>query len=69
MIIKIKVNGKFQLSPEINFISSKPDSDETRIMHTKSNNIEIVVGSDTNGVIKELSKSLLQRYQENFEKK
>ena len=27
---------KIQLSAEINFISSKPDSDETRIMHTKS---------------------------------
>ena len=25
---------KIQLSVEINFISSKPDSDETRIMHT-----------------------------------
>ena len=26
---------KIQLSAEINFISSKPDSDETCIMHTK----------------------------------
>ena len=39
---------KIQLSAEINFISSKPDSDETRIMHTKSNNIEIMIGSYTN---------------------
>ena len=60
---------KIQLSAEINFISSKPDSDETRIIHTKSNNIEIMIGSDTNEVIKELFKSLLQRYQENFETK
>ena len=28
-----------------------------------------MIGSDTNGVIKELFKSLLQRYQENLEKK
>ena len=38
----------------INFISSKPDSDEIRIMYTKSNNIEIMIGSDTNEVIKKL---------------
>ena len=48
-----------QLSGEISFISSKPDSDETRIMHTKSNNVEIMIGSDTNEVIEELLKSLL----------
>ena len=51
---------KIQLSAEINFSSSKPDSDETRIMHTKSNNIEIMNGSDANEVIEELFKSLLQ---------
>ena len=58
---------KIQLSAEINFISSKPDSDETHIMHTKSNNIEIMIGSDTNEVIEDIFKSLLQRYQENLE--
>ena len=58
---------KIQLTAATNFISSKPDSDETRIMHTKSNNIEIMIGSDTNEVIEELFKSLLQRYQENLE--
>ena len=45
---------KIQLSTEINFISSKSDSDESRIMHTKSNNIEIMIGSDRNEVIEEL---------------
>ena len=49
---------KIQLSAEINFISSKPDSDETRIMYTKSNNIEIMIGNDTNEVIKELFKKM-----------
>ena len=47
----------------INFISSK-NSDETRNMHTKSNNIEIMVGSETDKIIEELFKSLLKRYQE-----
>ena len=60
---------KIQLSAEINFISSKPDSDETCIMHTISDNIEIMIGSDTNEVIEDLFKSFLQRYQENLEEK
>ena len=50
----------------INFISSK-DSDETRNMHTKRNNIEIMVGSETDEITEELFKSLLQRYQEGLE--
>ena len=32
---------------ENSFISSKKDSDETRIMDTKSNNVEIMMGSET----------------------
>ena len=38
-------------------------------MHTKSNNIEIMIGIDTNVVIIELSRSLLQIYQEDLEEK
>ena len=38
-------------------------------MHTKSNNIEIMIVSDTDEVIEDLFKSLLQRYQENLEEK
>ena len=60
---------KIQLTAEINFISSKPGSDETHIMHARSTNIEIMIGSDTNEVIIELFRSLLQRYQEDFEEK
>ena len=60
---------KIQLTTAINFISSKPNSDETCIMHTKSNNIEIMVGGDTDELIEDLFKSLLQRYQENLEEK
>ena len=36
-----------------NFISSK-DSDETRTMHTKSDNIEIMIGNETDEIIEEL---------------
>ena len=66
---KSKGEWKIQLTAEINFTSLKPDSDETRIMHTKSDNTEIMNASDTNEVIKELFKSFLQRYQEGLEEK
>ena len=66
---KIKGEWKIQLTAEINFTSLKPDSDETRIMHTKSDNTEIMTGSDMNEVIGELFKSLLQRYQEGLQEK
>ena len=50
----------------INFISCK-DSDETCTMHTKSNNIEIMMGNETDEIIEELFKSFLQKYQEGLE--
>ena len=50
----------------INFISSK-DSDETRTMHTKSNNVEIMIGSKTDEIIEKLFESFLQKYQEGLE--
>ena len=55
-----------QLTMSINFISSK-DSNETRTMHTKSLNIEIMMGSETDKIIKELFKSLLQNYHKDLE--
>ena len=38
-------------------------------MPTKSDNMEIMIGSDTNEVVKELFKSFLQRYQEGLQEK
>ena len=66
---KSKGEWKIQLTAQINFISLRPGSDETRVMHTRSNNQEFMNGSDTDEIIKELFKSLLQRYQENLEEK
>ena len=51
---------------QINFISSQ-DSDETRNMPTESDNIEIIISSETNDIIKELYESLLQNYQKGLE--
>ena len=52
----------------INFISSKEDSDETLTMRAKSDNIEIMMGSETDEIIGELFRSLLERYQDGLEK-
>ena len=49
------------------FISCLPDSYETRIMHPTNDNIEIIMGSETDEIIKELFKSLLKRYQKELE--
>ena len=49
-----------QLTRAINFISSK-DSDEARTMHTKSNNVEIMMGSETDEIIEELFKSFFPK--------
>ena len=50
----------------INFISSK-DSDETRNMHTKNGNIEIMMGSETDDIIDKLFNFFLQNYEEGLE--
>ena len=52
----------------INFFSSK-DFEEIRIMHSKSDNIEILIGNKTNESIGKLFESLLQRYQKGLEEK
>ena len=36
-------------------------------MHTKSNKIEIMMGSETDDIIKELFRSLFQKYKEGLE--
>ena len=54
---------------EISFISLKPGSDETRIMHTRNKNEEFMNGSDTDDIIKGLFESFLQKYEENLPEK
>ena len=59
---------KIQLIMRIIFVSSLYIN-EIHIMHTKSDNIELMSGTETNGVINELFKSFLRRYQEGLETK
>ena len=61
---KNKGEWKLQLTAEINFISLKPGSDQTRVMHTKSNNEEFMNGSDMD----ELLKDFLNRFYKNMKK-
>ena len=51
---KNKGEWKVQLIANINFISLKPGSDETCIMHTRSDNEKFMNGSDTDEIIKGL---------------
>ena len=60
---------KVQLSAEINFISLKPGSDETRVMYTRSDNEEFMSSEYTNEIIKLLFESFLQRFEENLQNK
>ena len=66
---KNKGEWKLQLIAEINFIFLKPGSDKTRIIHTRSDNIEIMIGDDNDDTIEELFRSFLQKYEENLQNK
>ena len=57
---KTQSEWKIRLTIAIDFISSKPDSDETCTMHARSDNEEIMKGSETDEVIEVLFKSLRQ---------
>ena len=58
---------KIHLTMAINLFSSK-DSEEIRTMHSKSDNIEILIGNKTNESIEELYESLFE-YQKGLEEK
>ena len=63
---KTQGERRIHLTMGINFISSK-DSDEIHTMYAESNNAEIMIGSETDGIVKELFKYFFQRYQQELE--
>ena len=63
---KNKGEWKLQLTAEINFISLKPGSDETCVMHTKSDNEKIMNGSDIDEIIEVIK--LLNHFYKNMKK-
>ena len=50
----------------INFFSSK-DPEETRTVYSPSDNVEVIIGVETDKIIEDLFDSFLQRYQEGLE--
>ena len=63
-----KGRWKIQLTMRIIFVSFT-DANETRVMHTKSDNIVIMSGIETEDFINELFHSFAKRYQERLETK
>ena len=59
---KAQGQWKIDLTMAINFFSSK-DSEETRTMYSKNDNIEVMMGSETDKMIEGHFDSFLQRYQ------
>ena len=59
---------KIQLSMQVNFIADNYD-DKGLILHTKSDNVEIMRGIDTKTIVTKLYDTLKQRYQEGLEMK
>ena len=51
----------------INFFSSK-DSEETRTMYSKSDNIEIMMENETDKITEDLFDSFLQRHNKKIKK-
>ena len=62
---KTRREWKILLTMRINFIYFK-DSKETRTMYSKRRNIEIMMGNETDDIIEELRKSLLQSYKKDL---
>ena len=65
---KSKGEWKIQITMRIICISFI-DKNETQVMHTKSDNVEIMNGTDTSDAINELIDSFMKRYQEGLETK
>ena len=60
---KCKGEWKIQIAMRIIFISFI-DKNETQVMHTKSDNVKIMNGTDTSDAINKLIDSFMKRYQE-----
>ena len=57
---------KTKLTITISFFSSKDDNDEERVMHSKNDNIKIMISDEADEVMKKLFDSLKNRYQNNL---
>ena len=71
MINYFKTQGewKIELTMAIDFMLDSKDSKDSNetSLHIKSNNIEIMIGNETDEINEDLFESLLQRYKEELE--
>ena len=58
---KTQSEWKIKLTMSINFFSSK-DSKETRTMYSPSDNVEVLIGIETDKIVEDLFDSFLQRF-------
>ena len=65
---KSKGEWKIQITMRIIFISFI-DKNETQVMHTKSDNVEIMNGTDSSNAINRLINCFMKRYQQGLETK
>ena len=65
---KSKGEWRIQITMRMIFISFI-DKNETQVMHTKRDNVEIMNGTDTSDAINKLINSFMKRYQEGLETK
>ena len=68
IINNLKKSGtwKVELTKTINFFSSEDDNDEEHVMHSKSNNINIMISDEADEVTKKLFDTFKNRYQNNL---
>ena len=59
--MKNKGEWKLQLTVKISFVSSKPGSNETRLIYNRSDAIEFINGSETEEIIEFLYRSLITK--------
>ena len=59
---KTEGEGEIQLTMVINYMSSK-NFKETRTVHSKSNNMEMMIVNETDEINEKLFDSLLQKHQ------
>ena len=64
-----KDGWKTQLTVEVSFVFSVKDSNEPSIIHIHSKNLEVYIGYETDNIIEELFKSLLEEYQTSLKTK
>ena len=59
MFIRPKENGNYNCQLKFSFVSQNPDSDEKRVLYTKSICEELMIGSETEEITEKLIMSIV----------